>query len=490
MEEPLKNLIDGKWVESASGATFDDTNPANKTEVLGRFPRSDHRDVDRAVEAARISFPSWSRCPSLRRADILYRAAHIIEERSDDLSAVLVRESGKVLGEAQAELRDGVSMLRALAGDASRGAAEGPCPDRAGALAFAAVVPVGVAGVITHWTFPLAGSLWAVASALAAGDTVVFKPAEDTPLAAARLVEILLEAGVPPATLSLVHGHGEEAGAPLVRHPDVALVSFVGSPVVGREVAIACAAEEKHLCLDLGQQTAAIVLEDADLDLAVDGIVAAGFALTGQRWRGAARLLVHRKVVKEFTDRLVARVQALRVGDGMLAGTEIGPLINETQLRRVHGHTRIGLRDGATLLCGGEAVREGECKRGCFYAPTVFGDAAPKMRVVQEEVLGPLLTVMSVAGLDDAVEQANALRRTATVVVYARDLARGLRAIEGLRVGCVCVNPTRPSLGAPLSLAGFAATGRLRRHAGPQSLVDFGVRKEAIIESSGARPGP
>jgi alpha-ketoglutaric semialdehyde dehydrogenase len=489
MGEHLRNLIDGKWVESASSATFDDTNPANKTEVLGSFPRSDHRDIDRAVEAARTSFPSWSRYPSIRRADILYKAAHIIEGRSDDLSAVLVRESGKVLGEAQAELRDGVSMLRALAGDASRGVAEAPSPDRAGALALAAAVPLGVAGVITHWTFPLAGPLWAVASALAAGDTVVFKPTEDTPLAAARLVEILLEAGLPPASLCLVHGHGEEAGAPLVRHPEVALVAFAGSPEVGREVAITCAAEEKRLCLDLGQQTAAIVLEDADLDLAVDGIVGAGFAVAGQRWRGAARLFVQRKVVKEFNERLVARVQTLRVGDGISAGTDIGPVINETQLRRVHGHTRIGLRDGAKLLCGGEVVREGEYKRGFFYAPTVFGDAAPKMRVVQEEVLGPLLTVMSMAGLDDAIEQANTLRRAATVAVYTRDLARGLRAIEGLQAGRVCVNPTRPSPGAPLSLAGFTPSSRMRRHAGPQSLVDFGAWKEAVIESVGPRPG-
>lgn len=488
MGERFKNLVDGKWVESANSATFDDINPANKTDVLGSFPRSDHRDIDRAVEAARTYFPVWSRCPSIRRADILYKAAHIIEERSDDLSAVIVRETGKVLAEAQMELHDGVSTLRAIAGDGSRLATEGFSPGRAGAVALAAPVPLGVAGVITHWTFPLTGCLWAVASALAAGDTVVLKPAEDAPFAAARLVEVLLEAGLPPASICVVHGHGEEAGAPLVRHPDVALVSFAGSPVVGREVAITCAAEEKRLCLDLGQRSVAIVLEDADLDLAVDSVVGAGFAVAGQRWRGAARIFVQRKAVKEFSERVVARVQALRLGDGMLATTDIGPIINETQLKRVHGHARIGLRDGAKLLCGGEVVKEGECKRGFFYAPTVFGDAALKMRIVQEEVLGPTLAVMSVAGLEETVEQVNTFCHDVTIAVYTRDIARGFRAIEGLRAGRVYVNPTPPNRGAPLPLTGFSPLGRIRRHAGPESPFDFGAWKEVVIDFVGQRP--
>jgi aldehyde dehydrogenase (NAD+) len=323
---------------------------------------------------------------------------------------------------------------------------------------------------------------------VAAGDTVVFKPSEDTPLAAARLVEILLSAGLPPACLSLVHGYGEEAGAPLVRHPDVALVSFAGSPEVGREVAITCAAEEKRLCLDLGERLAAVVLEDADLDLAVDGVVHAGLALAGQRWRGAGRLFVQRKVVKEFGERLIARVQALRLGDGMSEATDIGAIINEAQLKRVHGHTRVGLRDGAKLLCGGEVVKEGECKRGFFYAPTVFGDAALKMRLVREDVLGPLVALLPVASLEDALEQANTFRRAATVVVYTRDLASGFRVIDGMRAGRVFVNPPPPSSGTALSLAGFCPPAGLRRLAGLKSLSDYEAWKEAVVDSVGQRP--
>ena len=488
MGERFKNLIDGKWVESANGATFEDVNPANKTDVLGEFPRSDHRDIDRAVEAARTFFPTWSRCPAIQRRDILYKAARIIEERADDLSAAMVRESGKVLAAAQAEVRDGLSTLRALAGNGSRMATLLPPPDRAGAVFLATPMPLGVAGVITHWTFPFAGALWAVASALAAGDTVVFKPAEDTPLSAARLVEMFLEAGLPPASLCLVHGYGEDAGAPLVRHPDVALVSFAGSPEVGREVAITCAAEEKRLCLDLGERTAAVVLDDADLDLAADGVVRAGFAFSGQRWRGAAQLFVQRKAVKDFSERVIARAEALRLGDGMSDATDLGPIINEMQLKRTHGHTRLGLRDGAKLLCGGEVVKEGECKRGFFYAPTVFGEASLKMRLVQEDARGPLVVLLPVTSLEDAVEQANGVRRSAAVAVYTRDLARGFRVIEGLRAARAYVNPAPSSPAAAPSLSGFNPPDRARRLAGPQSALDFEVWKEVTIDSVAQRP--
>ena len=485
MGDRFKNFVDGSWVDSANGATFDDINPANKTDLLGSFPRSDHRDVDRAMEAARTGFPGWSRCPSIRRGEILYAAAQIIEERRDDLSAVVVRETGKLLAEANAEVLEGVAALRAIAGDGARLAAEASPRDRAGLVTLASRAPLGVVGVIAHWAFPLAGCLWASAAALAAGNTVVLKPPEDAPLAAARLVEIFLECGLPPASISLVHGHGEEAGAPLVRHPDVALVSFAGSPEVGREVGIACAAEEKRLCLDLGPRIVAIVLEDADLDLAAESVVGTGFAMAGQRWRGAARVFVQRKIAKDLTERLAERTQALRLGDGMSEATDIGPIINETQMKRVHGHTRIGLRDGAKLICGGEPVREGECKRGCFYAPTVFGDANLKMRLLQEEILGPMLALIPVASQEEAVQQANALRRDATAAVYSRDMARGFRAVATLRARRVYVNPMSLGRGVPTPLAGFRPPGSVRRRGGSDNLVDFEEWREAVIDSIG-----
>ncbi len=487
MGERIRNLIDGKWVDSANGTTFDDINPANKTDVVGSFPRSDHRDIDRAVEAARGHFASWARVSSLRRAEILYRTARVVEERAGDLAVAIVREAGKLLTEAEMEVREGIAILRAIAGDGARlGGVMMPSegPD---ALVLARPAPLGVAAAISHWTFPLAGCIASVAPALAAGNTVVVKPPEDAPLAATRLVEILLEAGLPAGAVSLVHGQGEEAGAPLVRHPDIALVCFTGSPEVGREVAIACAAEQKRCLLDLGERSVVVVLEDADLDLAVDGAVAGGLTMAGQRWRGAVPLFVHRKTLKDFTEKIVARVQALRLGDGLSPTTDVGPIISESQVKRVHGHTRLGLRDGAKLLCGGETVKDGDCKRGFFYAPTVFGDAAFKMRVIQEEVLGPTLAIVPGAGVEDALECVNGMRRGVATLVYARDVMRALRVAEAVRAGCVYVNPAPAKPGGRLALAGLGPWSRGRREPAWGSLCDFTVWKETAADSAGKR---
>ncbi len=486
MGDLFRNLVDGKWVESLNGTTFEDTNPANKADVLASFPRSDHRDIDRAVEAARTHFGVWSRVPPRRRAEVLCRAGRIVEDRGEELTALLVHETGKVLGEAQSEWRDGASMFRIIGGETDGLGGTLVPPDASGAMTMRMHAPFGVAAVITHWTFGLAGVIASVASALAAGNTVVFKPAEDAALIGTRLAEVLLEAGVPSGAVSVVHGYGEEAGAPLVRHPDVALVSFAGSPEVGREIAITCAAERKRLHSDLGRRFIVLVLEDSDLDLAVEGTVRGAFAMAGQRWQGAARVFVHRKTAREFAERVVARVQALRVGDGALAATDVGPVIGEGQLKRVHAHTRIGLREGAKLLYGGEAIKDGECKRGCFYAPTVFGDAALKMRFLQEEVLGPTMALLSVSSLEDAVEQANAVRHGATTAVYTRDFAKAFRVVDTLRAECIHVNPGPTSGDARLALAGYGQFGPLGDPV-CRSVWSFAGWKEVCVGSPGGR---
>ena len=487
MAERFRNYIDGKWVDASSDATFDNINPANRSDVLGVFPRSDHRDVDRAVEAARTRFGVWGRVPATRRAEILYGAAGILADRKADLAALLTREMGKVLPEASQELEDCISLLRYIAGEGCRFGGAIASREHPDALAMALPVPLGVAAVISHWAFPLAGALWQLAPALAAGNTAVFKPAEDAPLIATRLVEILLEAGLPAGALSLVHGLGEEAGAPLVRHPDVALVSFAGSPAVGRETAIACAAEQRRVSLDLGEMSAVLVLEDADPDAALDGAVRAALAISGQRWRGATRILVHRKIIKEFTERVVARVQALRVGDGMLTTTDLGPIINDAHLKRIHGQTRIGLREGGKLLCGGEIWREGDCKRGCFYAPTVFGDVTPKMRLLHDEVMGPTMVVVPVSGLEEALELANAVRHRLVAPVYTRDPSRGFRAIDGLRAGTVAVNPPAVDGASRSAWAKFGRPGTSGLDGAAPPLTGFADWKAATIDSFAKR---
>jgi aldehyde dehydrogenase (NAD+) len=439
------------------------------------------------LETARTHFTAWSRFTPARRGDILYTAARSVEDRAQDLATLIVRETGRVLPQALMEIQESAAILRAIAAEATRlgsTAAPSDCP---GGLAVAIPLPLGVAAVVSHWRFPVAGSACTVAAALAAGNTVVLKPSEDAPLAAARLAEILMGAGLPIGALSLVHGYGEEAGAPLVRHPDINLVSFTGSSEVAREVAIACAAERKVLRLDVGERSVAVVLDDADLDVATDGVVGGGFVFSGQRWQGATRVFVHRKVAKECVERLVARAQSLRLGDGLAATTDIGPLINETQLKKTHSHTRIGVRDGAKLFCGGEVVREGDLRRGFFYAPTVFGEATVKMRIAQDEVLGPTLVVLPVASLEEAVEQANIPRRDVTATVFTRDLARGLRVAEGLRAERVFVNPASPKPGTPPPWTGFGRFSRIRGGVVSTYLDALSTWKEATIDAQGKR---
>jgi acyl-CoA reductase-like NAD-dependent aldehyde dehydrogenase len=446
MSERYRNFIGGKWVDAAAGTTSEDLNPANKGDLLGSFPRSDHRDVDRAVEAARVHASDWRRVPALRRAELLFRAGGALAQREEEIAALVTRETGKVLGESRAEVQEAVRMLYDVAARGEAVNSRAAAPGKPGRIATAVRVPVGTVAVITPWNFPVAIPAARLAPALAAGNAVVFKPPKDAPLCGGRLVELFQEAGVPPGVINVVHGFGEEAGAPLVRHPDVALVSFTGSGEVGREVAIACAADHRSLILEQGELGAALVSEDADLDLAVEGSVWGALRLSGQRSGATARLFIHKKALKEFTDRLLTRLQALRLGDGLLPVTDLGPLVNEAQLKRVHSQTKMGVKEGAKLLCGGEISRDGDCKRGFFYPPTVFADATPKMRIVKEEVFGPTLALVTVASLEEAIGTLNSLRSCACALLYTRDPGQALRAAEALHAGSVSINTAADAL--------------------------------------------
>ncbi|MBI4574218.1 MAG: aldehyde dehydrogenase family protein [candidate division NC10 bacterium] len=485
MAERFQNFIDGKWVDAANGTAFDNINPANKTDVLGSFPRSDHRDVDRAVEAAKAHFATWRRIPAPRRAEILFRAGEIIGRRKEELAHLMTREMGKVLKESLGEVQEAMDMTYYIAGEGRRLWGETTPSELPDKFAMTVRVPLGVVGAITPWNFPLAIPTWKLAPALVAGNTVVLKPAEDAPLMAVRLVEILLEAGLPPGVANLVHGYGEEAGAPLVRHPDVSLISFTGSAEVGREVAIACAAEHKRVSLEMGGKNPILVMDDADLDLAVEGAIWGGFGTSGQRCTAASRILVHKRVVKEFADRLVTKAQALRLGDGLLPTTDVGPVINEAQLKRVHSYTKLGLKEGARLMCGGEIIKEGDCRKGFFYAPSVFGDVVPKMRIAQEEIFGPVVAVLSVAGLDEAIEAANTSRYGLSAAIYTRDISKAFRTIDGLGTGIMYVNASTIGAEVHLPFGGIRQTGNGHREGGRQVMEVFTEWKAVYIDYSG-----
>ncbi|MEK7367959.1 MAG: aldehyde dehydrogenase family protein [candidate division NC10 bacterium] len=485
MAQVYKNLIGGKWVEAASGQTFADKNPANTEDVLGYFPRSDGRDVDAAARAAAGAFERWRRVPAPRRAEVLFRAGEALVRRKEELARAMTREMGKVLKESRGDVQEGIDMTYYIAGEGRRlwgQTTPSELPDK---WAMSVRVPVGVVACIAPWNFPLAIPTWKLVPALVAGNTVIFKPAEDTPLLGHLLVEILLEAGLPPEVLQLVHGHGEEAGAPLVRHPLVNLVSFTGSSEVGQDVAVACAKEHRRCSLEMGGKNCILVLEDADLDLAVDGAVWGGFGTTGQRCTAASRVIVHEAVAREFTDALVRRATRLRLGDGLLPETEVGPVVNEAQLTRVHGYTEVGQREGAELLCGGAFAREGALAKGYFYRPTVFAKVKPTMRIAQEEIFGPTVAVLPVRSFEEAVTVANGVRYGLSTAIYTRDVNRAFRAMGDLQAGIIYVNA--PTIGAEVHLpfGGVKATGNGHREGGPQVLDIFTEWKTIYVDYSG-----
>ena len=479
------NYIDGKWKASNSGRTVEDLNPATKTDVIGLFPRSDASDVDAAVKAARAHFPKWRKIPAPRRAEIMFRAAELMVKRKDELARMMTREMGKVLKEASGDVQEAIDMTYYIAGEGRRLFGQTTPSELPDKFAMSVRVPIGVVAAITPWNFPLAIPSWKLIPALVAGNTVVFKPAEDTPLMAQRLVEILLEAGLPEGVLNLVQGIGEEAGAALVRHPDIDLVSFTGSCETGREVAMACAEHFKKVSLEMGGKNPIIVMDDADLDLALEGAVWGAFGTTGQRCTATSRLIVHRAVLREFTDRLVERAQQLRLGDGLLLTTDIGPIINEAQLQRVHSYTAIAKQEGATILTGGSIYTEGECAKGFFYAPTIFGDVTTDMRIAQEEIFGPCPAIIAVNSLREAIDVANSTKYGLSSAIYTRDVNQAFTAMRDLEAGITYVNSSTIGAEVHLPFGGVKQTGNGHREGSPAVLDVFTERKTLYIDYSG-----
>ena len=479
------HYIGGRWRDAVSGATFESHNPARSAEVVGRFAAGDADDVDAAVQAARAAFPSWARTPMPERADVLLRAARLITERKEQLARLMTQEMGKVLTEARGDVQEGIDMTLFMAGQGRRPTGETVPSELRQKRCFTERVPIGVVGCITPWNFPLAIPTWKLMPALLAGNTVVFKPAEDTPLVAVRLVEILIEAGLPPGVLNCVTGTGEEAGAALVRHPQVPAISFTGSAEVGHAIAAACGGAGKRVGLELGGKNAMVVLADGDLELAVDGALWGAFGTSGQRCTATSRLVVDRTRVAEFTERLVSRVRALRLGDGLDPATDVGPVINERQLRRIHGYTDAGRSERARLLVGGDVATEGELGGGHFYQPTVFADVRSDMRIAQEEIFGPTTAIIPVDGFEEAMTVANSTHFGLSLAVYTRDLERAMEAVDRLESGIVYINA--PTIGAEIQLpfGGTKWTGNGHREAGSTAMDEFTEWKTVYIDYSG-----
>jgi len=479
-----KNFINGEWVDSRGGNTHENRNPANTDELVGMFVSSTAEDVDTAVDAAAAAYKKWRLVPAPKRAEILFRAAELLVQHKEEFSKDMTREMGKVLAEARGDVQEAIDMTYYMAGEGRRLFGQTTPSELPNKFAMSVRQSIGVCGMITPWNFPMAIPSWKMMPALICGNTVVIKPAEDTPLSVYHLIQILTEAGVPAGVVNLVSGSGSNVGAPLSRHKDVPVVSFTGSTAVGRLIAEACAPEFKHCSLEMGGKNIIIVMEDANLDLAVDGAIWGGFGTTGQRCTAASRLAVHKSVYGEFVSRFVERAKKLRVGDGLDPDTDMGPCINEPQLKTVMDYVEIGRNEGAKLLAGGKRLDGGKYAKGWFHEPTIFGDCNPKMRIAQEEIFGPVVSVIPISGLDEAIDVANGVPYGLSASIYTRDVNRAFRATRDLFTGIVYVNA--PTIGAEthLPFGGTKQTGNGHREAAIAAIDFYTEWKTLYIDYS------
>jgi acyl-CoA reductase-like NAD-dependent aldehyde dehydrogenase len=478
------HYIGGKWQPAQSGQTFPNYNPATG-ELLGYFPLSDQTDVDAAVTAARSAFPRWRRVPAPKRGEILFRLGELLIRHKEELARTMTQEMGKVLLETRGDVQEGIDMAYYMGGEGRRlfgYSVPVELPDKSG---IATRDPVGVVACITPWNFPIAIPTWKMFPALVAGNTIVFKPAEDTPLSALRLVELLYEAELPEGVVNIVFGPGNPTGEALIHHPDVAVISFTGSTETGRHVAVEAARSLKRVSLEMGGKNAVIVMDDADLDLAVEGVLWSAYGTTGQRCTACSRLIVHAAVQEQLLEKLVPRIEALRLGNGLNEQVDVGPIINAKQLEKVHHYTEVGKAEGATLVTGGQIAREGELSRGYFYRPTLFKDVQPDMRIAQEEIFGPTLSVITINSLDEAIAVNNNTKYGLSSSIYTRDVNRVQRATRDLTTGIVYVNSGTTGAEIQFPFGGTRGTGNGHREAGLAGLDVFTEWKVIYTDFSG-----
>jgi alpha-ketoglutaric semialdehyde dehydrogenase len=479
------NYIDGQWVPSASGETFENRNPANTDDLIGVFQKSTRGDVEAALGAAARAYESWRLVPAPRRAEILFKAAQLIVERKEAFAHDMTREMGKVLNETRGDVQEAIDMTFYIAGEGRRMFGQTVPSELRNKFAMSVRQPLGVCSIITPWNFPMAIPSWKIIPALVCGNTVVFKPASQTPLSALNFVKALEDAGVPKGVVNMVTGDGDEVGTPLTTHPAVRVVSFTGSTHVGRIVNQASAPGFKKVHLEMGGKNVIMIMDDADLELAVDGCLWGGFGTSGQRCTAASRVVVHEKVYKRFVTDFVSRAKSLVVGDGLREASQMGPSISESQLNTVMSYVQVGKDEGATLACGGGRLQAGAFAKGYFHEPTVFTDVKPDMRIAREEIFGPVVSVIPCRSLDEAIAIGNNVEYGLSASIYTQDINRAFTAMRELYTGIFYVNA--PTIGAEVHLpfGGTKNTGNGHREAGVAALDVFSEWKSIYIDFSG-----
>ena len=480
----FQNYIDGQWVASRSGRVFENRNPANRDDLIGVFQESTPEDAEDALAAARRAYATWRLVPAPKRAEILFRAAQIIAERKEVFARDMTREMGKVLEETRGDVQEAIDMTYFMAGEGRRQYGQTVPSELRDKFAMSVRQPLGVCSVITPWNFPMAIPSWKIAPALVCGNTVVFKPASLTPLSAINFCNVLVEAGLPKGVVNLVTG-GPDVGTTLSTHQDVSVVSFTGSSAVGSRVNQNAAPDFKRVHLEMGGKNVIMVMDDAQLDLAVEGCVWGGFGTTGQRCTAASRVVVHEKVYDSFVEQFARRAGALRVGNGLDDGVQMGPVVSEGQLETVMKYVAIGRQEGARLVAGGRRLESGTYARGYFHEPTIFADVDPSMRIAQEEIFGPVVSVIRCRSLDESIAIGNNVPYGLSASVYSRDVNTAFTVMRDMNTGIVYVNA--PTIGAEVHLpfGGTKATGNGHREAGTAALDVFSEWKSIYVDFSG-----
>jgi alpha-ketoglutaric semialdehyde dehydrogenase len=479
------NFIDGEWVSSVSGKLFENRNPANTSDLIGLFQQSVAADAVRAVDAAHRAYQHWRLVPAPKRAELLFRVAQLLAERKEALARDMTREMGKVLDETRGDVQEAIDMTYFIAGEGRRQYGQTVPSELRDKFAMSIRQPVGVAAIITPWNFPMAIPSWKIIPALVCGNTVVFKPATLTPLSALNFVKILEEAGIPRGVVNLVTGGGGDVGNALLVSDAVRIVSFTGSTDVGRIVSTQAAPSFKKVHLEMGGKNVVMVMDDANLDLAVEGCLWGGFGTSGQRCTAASRVVVHQTVYRRFLEQFAERARALRVGDGLEPSTQMGPSISQGQLETVTKYVQIGTQEGARLVCGGHLLSSGAHANGYFHEPTIFADVQPAMRIAQEEIFGPVVSVIPCKSFEDAVVVGNGVQYGLSASIYTQDVNRAFSAMRDMYTGIFYVNA--PTIGAEVHLpfGGTKSTGNGHREAGTAALDVFSEWKSVYVDFSG-----
>ncbi|MBN2379421.1 aldehyde dehydrogenase family protein [candidate division WOR-3 bacterium] len=486
MPEAFKNFIGGKWVKSASNKTFENRNPADTSDLVGTFQLSTESDVDAAVAAAKEAYPSWRDTPAPERAEIMYKVAHIMRAQKEEIAQLMTREMGKIISETRGDMQEGIDTADFAAGEGRRMHGQTVPSELRNKAAYVIRRPMGVWGLITPWNFPMAIPTWKTFPAITTGNTIVIKPATDTPACTARLMEILDEAGIPKGVINYVTGSGRVVGERLINHPDIKGISFTGSSEVGKRIAEATGKTLKRCSLELGGKNAQIVMDDANLELALDGALWGAFGTTGQRCTATSRIIIQEGVHDEFMAELVKRAKALKVGNGLDESVQMGPLVSEAQLKTVESYVKIGqMEDKAKLVCGGKRLVGGNFDKGWFHEPTIFDEVKPGMRIAQEEIFGPVLSVITVKTLDEAIDVLNGTVYGLSSSIYTQDVNAAMRAIERIEAGITYVNG--PTIGAEchMPFGGVKETGNGHREGGWTAYEIFTEMKTIYIDYSG-----